>query len=52
MTRQEIEAQVNSLLATEFEIEQEQFSPEANIKETLSLDSLSLVDLNFSAFTL
>lgn len=45
MTRQEIEAQVNSLLAAEFEIDQEQFSPEANIKETLSLDSLSLVDL-------
>ena len=45
MTRQEIEAQVNSLLAAEFEIEQDQFSPEANIKETLSLDSLSLVDL-------
>lgn len=45
MTRKEIEAKVNSLLAAEFEIDQEQFSPGANIKETLSLDSLSLVDL-------
>ena len=45
MTRKDIEEKVNSLLAAEFEIDQEQFSQEANIKETLSLDSLSLVDL-------
>lgn len=45
MTRQDIEEKVNSLLAAEFEIDEQQFSPEANIKETLSLDSLSLVDL-------
>ncbi len=45
MTRKDIEEKVNNLLAAEFEIDQEQFSPEANIKETLSLDSLSLVDL-------
>ena len=45
MTRQDIEEKVNSLLAAEFEFDEQQFSPEANIKETLSLDSLSLVDL-------
>ena len=45
MTRQDNEEKVNSLLAAEFEIDEQQFSPEANIKETLSLDSLSLVDL-------
>ena len=36
---------VNSLLSEEFEVEAEAFTPEANVKETLSLDSLSLVDL-------
>ncbi len=45
MTREEIVEQVNSLLAEEFDVETSDFDPEANIKETLSLDSLSLVDL-------
>jgi acyl carrier protein len=45
MTREEIVAQVNDLLAEEFEVEAGSLEPEANIKETLSLDSLSLVDL-------
>ncbi len=36
---------VNALLSEEFEVEQEGIEPEANVKETLSLDSLSLVDL-------
>ncbi len=45
MTREEIIEQVNSLLAEEFEVESSAFEPEANVKETLSLDSLSLVDL-------
>ncbi len=45
MTREEIVEQVNSLLAEEFDVETSDFNPEANIKETLSLDSLSLVDL-------
>lgn len=37
--------QVNELLANEFEVEVNDITPEANIKETLSLDSLSLVDM-------
>lgn len=45
MTRNEIMEQVNQLLADEFEVEVSDITPEANIKETLSLDSLSLVDM-------
>ena len=45
MTRNEIIEQVNELLAGEFEVEVSDITPEANIKETLSLDSLSLVDM-------
>ncbi len=45
MTRDEIIKQVNGVLAEEFEVEENTLSPEANVKETLSLDSLSLVDL-------
>lgn len=37
--------QVNSVLADEFEIEVSEISSEKNIKTTLNLDSLSLVDL-------
>ena len=44
-TREEIIAHVNSLLAEEFEIEESEFAPEANLKETLNLDSINLVDL-------
>ena len=44
-TREEIIAQVNSLLAEEFEIEESESAPEANLKETLNLDSINLVDL-------
>ena len=45
MTRNEIIEQVNALLAEEFEVEQSDITPDANVKETLSLDSLSLVDM-------
>ena len=45
MTREEIIEQVNSLLAEEFEVEASEFAPEANLKETLNLDSINLVDL-------
>ena len=44
-TREEIIAQVNSLLAEEFEIEESEFAPDANLKKTLNLDSINLVDL-------
>ena len=45
MTRNEIIEQVNELLAGEFEVEVSDITPDANIKDTLSLDSLSLVDM-------
>ena len=45
MTREEIIEQVNSLLEDEFEVEQSEFAPDANLKETLNLDSINLVDL-------
>lgn len=45
MTREEIIDQVKEVLAEEFEVEQDIMTDEANIKDTLELDSLSLVDL-------
>ena len=45
MTREDIVKEVNNLLAEEFEVDLELFTPEANVRDTLSLDSLSLVDL-------
>ena len=45
MTREEIIEQVNGLLSEEFEVEQSEFTPDANLKETLQLDSINLVDL-------
>ena len=45
MTREEIIEKVNSLLAEEFEVEASEFTPEANLKDTLGLDSINLVDL-------
>ncbi|MDM8153147.1 acyl carrier protein [Bacteroides gallinaceum] len=45
MTRNEIIEKVNALLAEEFVVDAEAFTPNANVKDTLSLDSLSLVDL-------
>ena len=45
MTREEIIEQVNSMLAEEFEVEESEFTPDVNLKETLQLDSINLVDL-------
>lgn len=45
MKREEIIEKVNSLLSEEFEVDAARFTPGANVRETLSLDSLSLVDL-------
>ncbi len=45
MTRETIIEKVNEVLAEEFEVEASTFAPDASIKETLMLDSLSLVDL-------
>jgi acyl carrier protein len=45
MTREEIKAQVNSMLAEEFEVEESEFLEDASLKDTLQLDSINLVDL-------
>jgi acyl carrier protein len=45
MDKQELITQVNKVLADEFEIEISTILPDASIKETLQLDSLSLVDM-------
>ena len=47
MTREEIVSKINSVLAEEFEVEESVITPDANIKNTLALDSLSL--FNFSS---
>jgi acyl carrier protein len=45
MEKEEMIKKMVSILADEFEVEQEAIQPEANIKETMHLDSLSLVDM-------
>lgn len=45
MTREDIIAKINSVLAEEFEVEESVITPDAIIKDALALDSLSLVDL-------
>ena len=45
MEKQELVAKINEVLADEFEVEISEITPDANIKKTLQLDSLSLVDM-------
>lgn len=45
MDKKELIAKVNAVLAEEFEVEESIITPDANIKKTLQLDSLSLVDM-------
>ncbi len=45
MTKEEMIAKANEVLAEEFEVEISEITPEADIKKTLQLDSLSLVDM-------
>jgi acyl carrier protein len=45
MTREEIEERVNEFLVEEFEVDEDDIAPDANLKETLDLDSLDYVDL-------
>lgn len=45
MTREEIINEVNKVIAEEFEIEESAITPDGDLKETLNLDSLNLVDL-------
>lgn len=45
MEKQELIAKINQVLADEFEVEQSVITSDADIKSTLNLDSLSLVDM-------
>lgn len=45
MTNNEIIEKIHSFLTEEFEVEAEKLIPEANLKETLGLDSLDYIDL-------
>lgn len=45
MTREEIISTVKEFLSEEFEVEKSIIVPQANLKETLDLDSLDYVDL-------
>jgi len=45
MDKQELIAAINEALAKEFEVEKEEITPAAHIKNTLHLDSLALVDM-------
>lgn len=45
MTKEELIAKTNEILAEEFEVEIEDIKPDGDIKKTLELDSLSLVDM-------
>jgi len=45
MTDKEIIEKIKNFLAEEFEVEAEKLTPDANLKETLGLDSLDYIDL-------
>jgi len=45
MTKDIIVEKINYFLVDEFEVEEEEIAPQANLKETLELDSLDFVDL-------
>lgn len=45
MTKEEIITKVNEFLVEEFEVEANKIQPQANMRETLDLDSLDYVDL-------
>lgn len=45
MDKEVIIEKINDFLIDEFEVEADEITPEANLKETLELDSLDFVDL-------
>ena len=45
MDKEVIIEKINDFLIDEFEVEEEEISPMANLKDTLELDSLDFVDL-------
>ncbi|WP_286174736.1 acyl carrier protein [Cytophaga sp. FL35] len=45
LTKEEIVEKINLFLIDEFEVDEDEIKPEANLKEALDLDSLDFVDL-------
>jgi acyl carrier protein len=45
MKNEEIIRKINEFLVEEFEVDAEKITPDANLKETLGLDSLDYIDL-------
>lgn len=45
MNRQEIIDKINDFMIDEFEVDADDIQPDANLKDTLGLDSLDYVDL-------
>ena len=45
MTKDEIRRKINEFLVEEFEVDETKILPDANMRETLDLDSLDYVDL-------
>ena len=45
MQNEEIIQKINEFLVEEFEVDADKIQPEANLKETLELDSLDYIDL-------
>ena len=45
MTKEVIIEKIDDFLIDEFEVEEDDISPDANLKDTLGLDSLDFVDL-------
>jgi acyl carrier protein len=45
MNKEEIIAKINGFLVDEFEVDNDDIEPHANLKNTLGLDSLDYVDL-------
>jgi len=45
MNKEEIIARINGFLVDEFEVDDDDIEPNANLKDTLGLDSLDYVDL-------
>lgn len=45
MTKEVIVEKINDFLVDEFEVDEEEIAPEADLKDALELDSLDFVDL-------
>ena len=45
MNKEEIITRINGFLVDEFEVDNDEIQPDANLKDTLGLDSLDYVDL-------